>query len=85
MPKNKVEPKISAAVGVSSVSGTPGLAKLIEGAMSAAASEAQREGITDPVKIKERMMAARQRVKDEIAKAATAESEKIVSMTKGSK
>ena len=61
-----VKPKIVSSVGVSAnslVPGGKGLAKIIEGAMSAAAAAAQKAGITDPIKIKALMLKAREDVK----------------------
>jgi len=61
--------KIVEATGASSSSlapGRKGLSKLIETAMTEAIKKAQAEGITDPNVIKERMLQARQEVKDSI-------------------
>ena len=67
-----VEKKIVEAVGVSanSLSREPGAknrSKLIEAAMVKAIEDTRAKGITDPVKIREAMMEARERVKKEIA------------------
>lgn len=44
-------------------------AKMIETAMSEAVAECYKKGITDPAKVREAMMQARQHVKDEVAAA----------------
>ncbi len=61
----KTVSKVVEAVGVSANSvanADRSRAKAIEAAMSAAVSQCYADGITDPVKVKERMMAARQAV-----------------------
>ena len=66
--------KIVAAVGVSANaldSARRPLAKLIEAAMSEAITQATAEGITDPVEVKARMMAARVKVLERIDDAET--------------
>ncbi len=58
--------KISAGAVASGGSGAMGAASYtgqdIEAAMSAAITAAHAEGITDPVKVRERMMAARLKI-----------------------
>ena len=54
---------IAAAVGIAVRSQNRVLARAIEAAMAAAAAAAQAEGIADPAVIRERMLAARARVK----------------------
>lgn len=55
--------RVVRAVGTASISSTPGLAKAIEGAMSAAVLDAAEKGITDPDKVRALMMAAREHAK----------------------
>ncbi len=59
------KPKISAGAVASGGSGAMGAASYtgqdIETAMSAAITKAHAEGITDPVKVRKRMMAARKK------------------------
>ncbi len=58
--------KISSGAVASGGSGAMGAARYtskdVEAAMSAAITAAHAEGITDPVKVRERMMAAREKV-----------------------
>ena len=58
--------KIVEAVGAISINQSPGgraLSEAIQAAMSAAVLECSAQGITDPVVIREAMLAARERVK----------------------
>ncbi len=66
--KAPVKPKVVEAVGVSANSlshAGRSRAKEIEAAMSAAVNQCFADGVTDPAKMKERMMSARQAVIDE--------------------
>jgi hypothetical protein len=64
------EPKIVTAVGSATSTKKTPLGKEIEKAMADAVNQAYKEGITDPVKIRARMMEAREKVKQEAAKGA---------------
>lgn len=68
----KVVPKKIVATASATAKKTP-LGKDIEKAMSEAVTKAYADGVTDPVKIKERMMEARKKV---IADAQAAETKK---------
>jgi hypothetical protein len=59
----RIYPRIVSAVGVSCNSKVPGLADAVEAAMSAAVAECYANRESDPVLIKERMMAARSKTK----------------------
>lgn len=66
MAKEKVMSRVVEATGASAGALSPTgkeLAKKIEAAMTAAIVQANKEGITDPATIKERMMAARAKAK----------------------
>lgn len=67
-PKPADEPKVVEAVGAMAGTVNPrhgSLAKRVEQAMTEAIRDAYAQGITDPVVIRERMMAAREAVKQE--------------------
>lgn len=59
--------RIVAATGIAvkSTAENKARSKAMEAAMSQAVLDAGKEGITDPAKVKERMMAAQRKVRDE--------------------
>lgn len=59
-------PIVEAVGSAASVKGAPNLAKQIEAAMQEAIRKSYAEGVIDPVKVKERILAAR----DEVLKGA---------------
>lgn len=68
--KGRVVASAANMSGAAAIGGHSSLGKAIEEAMTAATYECLERGITDPDKIREAKLAARQRVKDEIARTA---------------
>jgi hypothetical protein len=69
------------AVGVASISDTPGLSKVVEAAMSQAVLDCYAEGIIDPKIHRERMMQYRAKAKAEFYAAQAAPKEAIAEET----
>jgi len=75
--KKPPQGKVVEAVGAIARSPFPGLGKRIEQAMSDAVKESYAAGVTEPAKVKARMMEAREKVKQEFHEAEVKASESM--------